>query len=149
MQIDKKLYDEINEYCKLNNIKTRDFIHNILKEGFLKEKYGDRPFFFNEIPKNDNKKETLEIENTLIKTFINENVVNEDENIKNKTDDSVKLEQVLKVAEKTFGIISSTVTPDNNMDATIVMPEEWFKPKEKKDESENIKPIVKRKRKLS
>lgn len=133
MQIDKKLYDEINEYCKLNNIKTRDFIHNILKEGFLKEKYGDKPFFFNEITKNDN----------------NENVVNENENIKNETDDSIKLEQVLKVAEKTFGYPLSTVTPDNNMDTTIVIPEEWFEPKEKKGESENIKPIVKRKRKLS
>ena len=44
MQIDKKLYDEINEFCKENDLKTRDFIHKILKEGFLKEKYGDSPF---------------------------------------------------------------------------------------------------------
>lgn len=44
MEIDKKLYTEINEYCKLNNLKTRDFIHKILKEGFMKEKYGESPF---------------------------------------------------------------------------------------------------------
>ena len=44
MEIDKKLYDEINEYCKLNGLKTRDFIHKILKEGFMKEKYGESPF---------------------------------------------------------------------------------------------------------
>lgn len=44
MEIDKKLYNEINEYCKLNNLKTRDFIHKILKEGFMKEKYGESPF---------------------------------------------------------------------------------------------------------
>ena len=121
MQIDKNLYIEINEYCKLNNIKTRDFIHNILKEGFLKEKYGDKPFFMQE--------------------KIKESKITE-----NKDE---KLDVVLKVAEKTFGIISSTVTPDNNMDTTIVMPEEWFKPKEKEGEGENIKPTVKRKRKLS
>ena len=44
MVLDKGLYDEINEYCKLNALKTRDFIHKILKEAFLKEKYGDSPF---------------------------------------------------------------------------------------------------------
>ncbi len=44
MQIDKKLYEEINEYCKLNDLKTRDFIHKLLKESFLKEKFGESPF---------------------------------------------------------------------------------------------------------
>lgn len=47
MQLDKKLYEEINEYCKLNNLKTRDFIHNLLKEAFMKEKFGETPFSFN------------------------------------------------------------------------------------------------------
>jgi hypothetical protein len=45
MLLDKELYNEINEYCKLNSLKTRDFIYKILKEAFLKEKYGDAPFF--------------------------------------------------------------------------------------------------------
>lgn len=44
MELDKKLYTEINEFCKLNGLKTRDFIHKILKEAFLREKYGDSPF---------------------------------------------------------------------------------------------------------
>lgn len=44
MEIDKKLYNEINEFCKLNGLKTRDFIHKILKEGFMREKYGESPF---------------------------------------------------------------------------------------------------------
>ena len=61
MQIDKKLYDEINEYCKLNNLKTRDFIHKILKDGFFKEKYGESPFFF----KKENKNELKEIEKDI------------------------------------------------------------------------------------
>lgn len=51
MQIDKNLYNEINDYCKLNELKTRDFIHKILKEGFLREKYGDSPFAINNIKK--------------------------------------------------------------------------------------------------
>lgn len=129
MQIDKNLYNEINEYCKLNNLKTRDFIHKMLKESFLKEKYGDKPFFMQE--KDVQPKQTIEII----------------ENVSEIKDE--KLDVVLKVAEKTFGNILSTVTPDNNMDTTIVIPEEWFKPKEKEGEGENIKPMAKRKRKLS
>lgn len=50
MVLDKQLYNEINEYCKLNDLKTRDFIHKILKEGFMKEKYGDSPFKFTSVP---------------------------------------------------------------------------------------------------
>lgn len=46
MVLDKNLYTEINDYCKENNIKTRDFIHKILREAFMKEKYGDSPFAF-------------------------------------------------------------------------------------------------------
>ena len=44
MQLDNKLYNEIKEYCELNGLKTRDFIHRILKDAFLREKYGDTPF---------------------------------------------------------------------------------------------------------
>lgn len=44
MTLDKDLYNEINEYCKINNLKTRDFIHKLLKEAFLVQKYGDSPF---------------------------------------------------------------------------------------------------------
>lgn len=52
MQIDKNLYNEIDEYCKLNNLKTRDFIHKILKDSFLKEKYGESPFCFKQQEEN-------------------------------------------------------------------------------------------------
>lgn len=44
MTLDKDLYNEINEYCKVNSLKTRDFIHKLLREAFLVEKYGDSPF---------------------------------------------------------------------------------------------------------
>lgn len=48
MQLDKELYNEIKSFCELNNLKTRDFIHKILKESFLKEKYSDFPLMKNE-----------------------------------------------------------------------------------------------------
>jgi hypothetical protein len=72
MQIDKNLYDEINEYCKLNNLKTRDFIHKILKDGFLKEKYGESPFFF----KNDVKETEKDIPIEEIKQNSDEITIN-------------------------------------------------------------------------
>lgn len=43
MEIDKQLYAEIKEYCELNGLKPRDFVHNILKKAFMEEKYGKAP----------------------------------------------------------------------------------------------------------
>lgn len=78
MVIDKNLYSEINEYCKENNIKTRDFIHKILKEAFLKEKYGDSPFaFFKKEEKNTQQEiqPITQVENTVIEPVIEQAVV--------------------------------------------------------------------------
>lgn len=78
MVIDKNLYSEINEYCKENNIKTRDFIHKILKEAFLKEKYGDSPFaFFKKEEKNTQQEiqPITQVENTVIEPVIEQVVV--------------------------------------------------------------------------
>ena len=179
MQIDKTLYNEINDYCKENGLKTRNFIHKILQEAFLREKYGDKPFFSFSIKSVPIENETIaervyttEALNNAIKDFTNSKSVqlpgspyslqqlpipvieytpeldilnSKQEMEENQEEITDRLNTVLKVAEKTFGYNSSTVTPDNNMDATIIIPEEWFKPKEKKD----VKPVVKRKRKLS
>lgn len=83
MVIDKNLYSEINEYCKENNIKTRDFIHKILKEAFLKEKYGDSPFAFMKKEEKNTQQEIqpiVQVENTVVEPIIEqvavENVVN-------------------------------------------------------------------------
>ena len=45
MEIDRELYKEIKEYCDLNGLKARDYIHKLLKEAFMKDKYGERPAF--------------------------------------------------------------------------------------------------------
>ena len=44
MEIEKTLYAEIKAYCELNGLKTREFIHDILKRAFMEEKYGISPF---------------------------------------------------------------------------------------------------------
>jgi hypothetical protein len=41
---DENLYNDIVEYCRLNNEKVNNFCQRILKEQLLIEKYGDTPF---------------------------------------------------------------------------------------------------------
>ena len=49
VEIDKKLYQEIKDYCKLNNLVIKDFVSKLLRKAFTIEKYGDRPFAENNI----------------------------------------------------------------------------------------------------
>lgn len=44
MEVDKKLYEDIKEYCKLNGLKPSEYINATLKRAFMKDKYGDAPF---------------------------------------------------------------------------------------------------------
>lgn len=136
MEIDKRLYDEINEYCKLNSLKTRDFIHKILKEGFMKEKYGESPFIKVQMTK------TAEAEACeKIKDLI-ENQVSVPPEIMEIVDehffemlDEPKKEQVtgeqlniaVGVYEKTFGSEMAGINPINNT-SVIEIP----KPKKKR-----------------
>jgi len=41
---DENLYNDIVEYCRLNNEKVNNFCQRILKEQLMIEKYGDTPF---------------------------------------------------------------------------------------------------------
>ena len=41
---DENLYNDIVEYCRLNDEKVNNFCQRILKEQLLIEKYGDTPF---------------------------------------------------------------------------------------------------------
>lgn len=43
MEIDKELYNEIKEYCDLNGLKPRAYIHTLLKKAFMEDKYGKMP----------------------------------------------------------------------------------------------------------
>jgi hypothetical protein len=120
MQIDKQIYDEINEYCKLNNLKTRDFIHKLLKEAFLKEKYGDSPFAFNKKTENIVKETESTIE------------VKEEKNDIPKNDD-IKLDLVMKVFNETLGSKISPVEPiPEPVEQVETKKEENLKPKKKR-----------------
>lgn len=44
MEVDKKLYEEIKEYCTLNGLKPKEYINDLLKKAFMKDKYGIAPF---------------------------------------------------------------------------------------------------------
>ena len=44
VEIDKKLYNDIKDYCKLNDLVIKDFINKLLKSAFTIEKYGATPF---------------------------------------------------------------------------------------------------------
>lgn len=120
MQIDKQIYDEINEYCKLNNLKARDFIHKLLKEAFLKEKYGDSPFAFNKKTENIVKETESTIE------------VKEEKNDIPKNDD-IKLDLVMKVFNETLGSKISPVEPiPEPVEQVETKKEENLKPKKKR-----------------
>ena len=79
VKIDEKLYQEIKDYCKLNKLRTGDFVNDLLKKAFTVEKYGDRPPFFNDSPKQpktivvDDTTTTTPKENETTSTTIVEN----------------------------------------------------------------------------
>ena len=43
MEIDKKLYAQIKEYCDINGLKPKEYINDILSKAFMRDKYGDKP----------------------------------------------------------------------------------------------------------
>ena len=47
IQIDAKLLDDIAAYCSLNGLKKNEFIERLIKNGFMIEKYGDKPSIIN------------------------------------------------------------------------------------------------------
>jgi hypothetical protein len=120
MQIDKQLYDEIHEYCKLNELKTRDFIHKILREAFNKEKFGDSPFAFNKKTENIVKETETTIE------------IKEEKNNIPKNDDK-NLDLVMKVFNETLGSKISPVEPiPEPVEQVETKKEENLKPKKKR-----------------
>ena len=46
VNIESKLYEDIKEYCKLNKITINAFINDLVKRGFIIEKYDEAPPFF-------------------------------------------------------------------------------------------------------
>lgn len=87
--IDKTLYQEIKEYCKLNNLKVKDFINTLLRKAFTIEKYGEKPPFMmshkSEEPSHKNIEETHAI-----------NEIKETPNEKEEKIEEVKVKKINK-----------------------------------------------------
>jgi len=49
MEVDKKLYNEIKEYCVLNGLKPKEYINDLLRKAFTEDKYGTKPFMANKV----------------------------------------------------------------------------------------------------
>ena len=46
MEVDKKLYQEIKQYCELNGLKPSEYVNSTLKKAFMEDKYGSAPFLW-------------------------------------------------------------------------------------------------------
>lgn len=73
MTVNDELYNEISEYCELNNIKdVNKFIHKLIKSAFTIEKYGNKPNIVPETPKEIHIEEPIE-EPIVIPVIVEEN----------------------------------------------------------------------------
>lgn len=54
VEIDKKLYQDIKDYCKVNNLVIKEFVNKLLRKSFMIEKYGEKPFANLQQTVNDN-----------------------------------------------------------------------------------------------
>ena len=77
MEIDKELYNEIKEYCVLNGLKPKDYIHSLLKKAFMRDKYGDRPGFMVLPLRPEPKVETVPAKVTVVQEKVAETKIEE------------------------------------------------------------------------
>lgn len=61
IEIKDKLYKDIVGYCQTNDLDIDTFINNLLKKGFMLEKYGERPAVFEKHEQNDKVNEPVTI----------------------------------------------------------------------------------------
>lgn len=102
MVIDNKLYAEINEYCEINEIEIYSFINKLLREAFLKEKYGESPF------NNILHKEPL-ITKDVSERFVKVETIKEEDIEKNKSD--IEEVNIIVPSDKTVDTSDVKETP--------------------------------------
>lgn len=59
ISISERLYNDIKEYCKLNELKLNVFVEELIQKSFNVEKFGDTPFAKQEKPESPPKKEPV------------------------------------------------------------------------------------------
>ena len=62
VNIEDKLYLDIKEYCRLNKLTISVFVNDLLRKGFMVEKYDDAPPFFKK--KNESSEVSVTIPST-------------------------------------------------------------------------------------
>lgn len=99
VEIDKKLYQEIKDYCKLNNLVIKDFVNKLLRKALTVEKYGDKPFSHENRTIVVNKKKQDEIiPEAIWVPYVPEEVVTTVGNL-----DPLNVELPEKIKERYFG----------------------------------------------
>ena len=112
---DERLYNDLVEYCRLNNEKISNFCQRVLKEQLLVEKYGNTPF--GEVtrvfelppvaPIDANAKDVIQ---PLINQWVEENI---------KTINDIIIKQIVEPPLDTFQMpyeldeVTETITNDN------------------------------------
>jgi hypothetical protein len=156
IELDKKLHKDIKEYCQLNGLIMKDFVNKLLKKAFMVEKYGDKPFNYENGTLVDNEKKQDEIipedtpgviwapyipaemftvlENLKPADLPPTIVVNHSEKEKNE------VQAILPVDYKTPEPIKPVIKPENMQNAAPIKTE---------NVQEEIKVVRKKKRKLS
>lgn len=43
IKINASLEKDLIDYCKLNNLKPSEYVNDLLKKAFMRDKYGDKP----------------------------------------------------------------------------------------------------------
>lgn len=100
MDIDKKLYNSIKEYCDLNNMDTSEYINKLLKKAFMEDKYGKVPPFI----KGEGEKKSKPKSPKAVEVVSEENYVKKEEEVKTEkqisetkeTDTSKKIVKTVK-----------------------------------------------------
>ena len=57
--IDRALYEKIKEFCDFNGLKRVKYVNDLLKDAFMRDKYGDKPFDVREKPENPDLEDEL------------------------------------------------------------------------------------------
>lgn len=107
MEIDKELYKQIKEYCELNGIKPKEYIHNLLSKAFMEDKYGKSPFNFNTESNGD--KSFDNIPETVVKTKVQEIV----KSMKSGDEEFSEIIEQVGGSDKYNDMVSDLIFEDN------------------------------------
>ena len=97
--ISDKLYNDIKAYCELNNLGIERYIGDLLKEAFMKDKYGEKPNISKK-PSPVKQEEKLE-KPRLIETKAVENQNDTTEEVEDKQENLQVKEEIKEVKPKT------------------------------------------------